>query len=119
MPTCCIKNCRNRSSCVFSDNLMFYTFPKDTDLCRKWLKACGINVNSQIKHERVCEVHFKTEHIERQLTKPRSNRIQRVIKRLKKGSVPTEFLNLPSGRKKRIYSFPQSCINKSQKKLIR
>lgn len=99
---------------------MFYTFPKDIDLCRKWLEACGKNVNSQIKHERVCEVHFKAECIESQLAKPQSNKIQaRVIRRLKKGSVPTEFLNLPSGRKKRLHSYPQSCINELPKKLIR
>jgi len=50
MPTCCIKNCRNRASDAFSNNVVFYTFSRDAVLRRKWLEACGKDPNYQIKH---------------------------------------------------------------------
>jgi len=45
MPTCCIKNCRNLASDAFSNNVVFYTFPRDVDLRRKWIKTYGKDPN--------------------------------------------------------------------------
>ncbi|XP_071576361.1 uncharacterized protein [Temnothorax nylanderi] len=43
------------------------------------------------------------------MTKPRSEGIvPHVKRRLKKGSIPTEFLNLPNDRHKRLYPFEKS-----------
>jgi len=44
MPTCCIKNCRNPASDAFSNNVVFYIFPRDAVLRRKWLEAYGKDV---------------------------------------------------------------------------
>ncbi|XP_018360973.1 PREDICTED: uncharacterized protein LOC108759820 [Trachymyrmex cornetzi] len=108
MSACCIKNCKSRSSGIFSTNIMFYTFPKDEELHKTWLKACDKDPNYKIKHERVCELHFKPYCIKNKMTMQLKGNTPRVIHRLEKGSVPTELLNVPKARQKYLYSFRQN-----------
>lgn len=62
----------------------------------------------------VCEVHFTTDCIEEHLTQLRKPDVpQRLIRRLKEGSVPTEFLQLPKG--KRLWP-PTNCDSEPQAK---
>ncbi|XP_018308510.1 uncharacterized protein [Mycetomoellerius zeteki] len=113
MPTCCVKNCKNRTSSAFYNNVVFYSFPQDADLRRKWLEACGKDLNHQIKHERVCGVHFKPECVlksQSTLVKPRIRYL------LKRGSVPTELLELPNIRQKRYWSHQSCTADESTKK---
>jgi len=50
----------------------------------------------------VCERHFRPEYIEEKWTEQRAKNQPRLIRRVKKGAVPTEFLNITQKRKHNV-----------------
>ncbi|TGZ48600.1 Uncharacterized protein DBV15_10770 [Temnothorax longispinosus] len=73
MPTCCVKNCKNRTNHNGTKGIKYFTFPKETSIRQQSLNAC------QRK-----ETDMKVDSAKEEL-------------RLKQGSVPT--LNLEKKRK--------------------
>ncbi|XP_024883869.1 uncharacterized protein LOC112462372 [Temnothorax curvispinosus] len=98
MPSCFVKNCKNRTNVLFIKNVKFYSVPKDPELRIKWLEACQRDKDCMMKCERVCEVHFLSNCFEEQMTK------RKLKRKLKAGSIPTELLQLPKERQKRIHT---------------
>lgn len=98
MPACCVRNCRSRSgrSIRENKNVLLYYFPKERELRRQWLEACQRKEGDiKLSCAAVCERHFVPDCIEEKWTQQRSKNQPRVIRRLKKGSIPTELLNIP------------------------
>ncbi|XP_072764052.1 uncharacterized protein [Anoplolepis gracilipes] len=100
MPSCFVKNCKNRTNVLFRKKVRYFSFPKDPEIRIKWLEACQKDKNYEIKSERVCEVHFSLDCFENKMTK---GTVPKLKYRLKPGSVPTELLQLSSKRKKIIH----------------
>ncbi|KYM94024.1 hypothetical protein ALC62_15353 [Cyphomyrmex costatus] len=104
MPHCFVLNCKNRTGYTFSKNVRYYSFPRNPKLRSEWLTACQKDENRKITHERICEIHFSSDCFEHKMTKPRSTHVaSKVAYKLKIGSVPTEFLDLPSKRQKLLH----------------
>ncbi|XP_071573354.1 uncharacterized protein [Temnothorax nylanderi] len=66
-----------------------------------------------MKCERVCEVHFLSNCFEEQMTKGKLKR------KLKAGSIPTELLQLPKERQKRIMHTNNTNNNAGPEKSVR
>ena len=45
----------------------FFTFPKDDELCQKWIHLCGRDDNYKFTHARICSKHFPLDSYERNL----------------------------------------------------
>lgn len=63
----------------------------------------------------VCERHFRPECIEEKWTEERAKNQLRLIRRVKKDAVPTEFLNIPQKRK---YNVSQQIEKVSDKRYL-
>ncbi|XP_071637137.1 uncharacterized protein [Temnothorax longispinosus] len=104
MPTCCIKNCKSyTANNAAPKNIKFYRFPRETAVRQQWLNACQ-RKESDIKVDSatICSIHFEENCFELVKTRPRLiNDPVKEILRLKKGSIPTKFLNLENIRRKR------------------
>ncbi|XP_011700993.1 PREDICTED: uncharacterized protein LOC105457806 [Wasmannia auropunctata] len=110
MPSCFIKNCKSHTNYVFNKCVKYFSFPQDPELRLKWLEACRRDGNFKVTHERVCEIHFSSDCIEYRTSKPRSAHISpKIVRTLKKGSVPTELLDLPNKKRKLLHSFESTC----------
>ncbi|XP_011883397.1 PREDICTED: THAP domain-containing protein 1-like [Vollenhovia emeryi] len=102
MPVCAVPNCQNRSRCFLQkENIKLYQFPQEPDVQQKWLEACGRKEGDiKLRKAAICEMHFTPDCFENKLTQPRSQHVEpRMIRRLKKGSLPTLYLIL--GKKDR------------------
>ncbi|XP_024894126.1 uncharacterized protein LOC112468934 [Temnothorax curvispinosus] len=101
MPTCCIKNCASRTDHTSTRGLKFFRFPKETDIRQQWLDACQRNeTNIKIDTAHVCNLHFEEDCFQMEWTKPRSNNVPaKLMRRLKKGFIPTKLLLLQKKRK--------------------
>lgn len=42
MPCCSVKFCKNWNGNSKSKNIKFFTFPKDPDLAKEWIKRCDL-----------------------------------------------------------------------------
>ncbi|KYN29442.1 PREDICTED: THAP domain-containing protein 1 A [Trachymyrmex cornetzi] len=102
MPVCCIRNCKTRTGRAEESSKVYY-FPKEPNLRKKWLEACK-RKEEELKqtYSVVCERHFLADCIEEKWTEQRLKNQSRVIRRLKKDAVPTEYLNIETERKQRI-----------------
>ncbi|XP_077270191.1 uncharacterized protein LOC143901639 [Temnothorax americanus] len=98
MPVCCIKNCKSRTGRGNRENynVLLCYFPKEPEIRRQWLEACQRKeADIKLSCAAVCERHFVPDCIEEKWTQQRSKNLPRLIRRLKKGSIPTELLNIP------------------------
>lgn len=63
MVNCAVYGCFNISSCKskhYKANVCFYSFPKDTESCNKWIKFCSRDGQINVKNARICSEHFET-----------------------------------------------------------
>ncbi|XP_055382521.1 uncharacterized protein LOC129612781 [Condylostylus longicornis] len=88
--SCFVKNCGNYPYKKSIRNMRFFRFPSDKSLFRKWVKACGIEVNERQDNMRVCQNHFADEDYRLQDILLKTDLMKR---RLKPGAVPSK--NLP------------------------
>ncbi|KYM93389.1 hypothetical protein ALC62_16012 [Cyphomyrmex costatus] len=100
MPICYIKNCKSRTGRSNKENVSLYYFPKEPVLRKQWLEACQrIETDIKVSCAAVCEKHFTPDCIEERWTQQRSKNQPRVIRKLKKGSIPRKLLNIPKKQK--------------------
>ncbi|XP_071637314.1 uncharacterized protein [Temnothorax longispinosus] len=99
MPTCCIKNCKNRTNHNGTKGIKYFTFLKETSIRQQWLNACQRKeTDMKVDSARICAIHFDENCLMLEKTKPRlQNKPAKEVLRLKQGSVPT--LNLEKKRK--------------------
>ncbi|XP_025412499.1 uncharacterized protein LOC112684969 [Sipha flava] len=70
---CGVKYCRNKSS-VHSNELSYFTLPKDSEGRAMWIENCIselANKNIQVKDVRICREHFENKMFLNVLTKKR------------------------------------------------
>jgi hypothetical protein len=88
-----------------SDNrkdVTFHSFPKDPEVCSKWLRAIPRKDFQPSKHSRMCSLHFTdddfvVERTDKQDRRRRKNAASHLVNRyLKKDAVPSVFPNAPS-----------------------
>ncbi|XP_044732064.1 uncharacterized protein LOC123294931 [Chrysoperla carnea] len=70
-------------------NISLHSFPKNTDVRMKWLNACGLTINDDVRRTSVCSRHFKPEDI------CQSNIFGTVKSSIKRNAVPTLYLTNP------------------------
>ncbi|XP_071574457.1 uncharacterized protein [Temnothorax nylanderi] len=106
MPSCCIKNCKNRTCDGDAKGITFFRFPKETSIRQQWLDACKQTETSlKVDSARICSDHFDTNCFIMEFTKRRSKNIPaKELRRLKKGSVPCKMLTLNAERKRKRMS---------------
>ncbi|XP_018400914.1 PREDICTED: uncharacterized protein LOC108778281 [Cyphomyrmex costatus] len=97
MPTCCVINCKNKSG-RGKEKINMFSFPQKPELRKQWLEACKQTHTS--KQYVICQRHFLPECIEEKMTQQHSGRQLRLMRRVKRNAVPTEFLDLPKERKR-------------------
>lgn len=64
----------------------YYSFPKNPVIRQKWINACGLSINDELKYIFICIFHFAPEDVE--------NGNEMAKARLKKGAVPS--INVPN-----------------------
>ncbi|XP_077276724.1 uncharacterized protein LOC143905279 [Temnothorax americanus] len=106
MPSCSIKNCKNRTCDGDAKGITFFRFPKEIPIRKQWLNACQQTETSlKVDSARICSDHFDTNCFIMEFTKPRSkNTLAKEVRRLKKGSVPCNMLKLCAGIKRKRMS---------------
>ncbi|XP_024893733.1 uncharacterized protein LOC112468685 [Temnothorax curvispinosus] len=106
MPSCSIKNCKNRTCDGDARGITFFRFPKEIPIRKQWLNACQQTETSlKVDSARICSDHFDTNCFIMEFTKPRSkNTLAKEVRRLKKGSVPCKMLKLCAGIKRKRMS---------------
>ncbi|XP_071567384.1 uncharacterized protein [Temnothorax nylanderi] len=101
MPTCCIKNCKNRTDHNTTKSIKYFSFPKETAVRQQWLNACQRKESDmKVDSARICSIHFEENCFSLEKTNPRLiNQPAKEVLRLKKGCIPTKFLILDKKRK--------------------
>ncbi|CAG5090639.1 Protein of unknown function, partial [Cotesia congregata] len=72
-----------------ADNISLHRFPKNLDVHIKWLNACGLTINDDVRRTSTCSRHFKAEDI------CQSNIFGTVKSSIKRNAVPTLHLINP------------------------
>ncbi|CAG5090593.1 Protein of unknown function [Cotesia congregata] len=72
-----------------ADNISLHRFPKNLDVRIKWLNACGLTINDDVRRTSICSRHFKAEDI------CQSNFFGTVKSSIKRNAVPTLHLINP------------------------
>lgn len=88
---CAIFGCKNTSNYPSPYKNSFFSFPKDKELCAKWVYLCGRKNEINPVHAKVCFEHFCADDIARNELYERYG-IQMLTKKLKKGSIPSQKL---------------------------
>ncbi|GLG98444.1 Uncharacterized protein GBIM_05090, partial [Gryllus bimaculatus] len=104
MPTCCVRYCTNRSGNIGSGQFKYFYFPKDPELRKKWMMACGKNeATYNANHGRICHQHFEDECFEQESieTSDGVGKVNRYRLKLIPGSIPTKLLVLKKARKEK------------------
>ena len=79
------------SNCLSPNGIKYYSFPKDNETQKVWVKQCKSSKSINVKNARVCETHFSEESFIRDL---RGELLGLPIQRkLSSSAIPT--LNLP------------------------
>lgn len=98
MVICAVIGCNNNNNRKRKNNIYlnettitFHTFPKDNDVRKIWMNKCRRKDEFNSNTARICSVHFRPDHYERDLKSELLNYEPR-IKRLKKDAFPTEHL---------------------------
>eukprot|EP00096_Caligus_rogercresseyi_P008276 TRINITY_DN2684_c0_g1_i1.p1 TRINITY_DN2684_c0_g1~~TRINITY_DN2684_c0_g1_i1.p1 ORF type:complete len:368 (-),score=100.70 TRINITY_DN2684_c0_g1_i1:55-1158(-) len=103
-PCCCIPNCNSPVG------VSYHRFPTESTLRSEWIRRCKRKDKMNPESARICGRHFTPEDFERDLKNELLG--MPLVKRLKRGSVPT--LHLPTTlQAKRIVS---ACPKKPRKK---
>lgn len=107
--SCCVTGCRGN----YKDGpkVHVFSFPSDSDLCKKWVSAIPRKDFIPTKYTRVCELHFAKDNIINVSTASDSKTGQSItinlkIPKLKRDAVPTNFPNCPSYLSKSIKHRP-------------
>ncbi|TGZ49432.1 Uncharacterized protein DBV15_09781 [Temnothorax longispinosus] len=87
MPTCCIKNCKNRKNHNETKGIKYFIFPKETSICQQWLNACQRKeTEMKVDSTRICAIHFDENCLVLEKTKPRlQNKPAKEVLGLKEG----------------------------------
>ena len=79
------------SSCCSPNGIMYFCFPKDSDIQQKWVRKCRSNKTFNVKNAKICESHFSEDSFARDL---KGELLGLPLKRkLLSSAIPT--LNLP------------------------
>uniref|UniRef100_A0A1Y1NJG2 THAP-type domain-containing protein n=1 Tax=Photinus pyralis TaxID=7054 RepID=A0A1Y1NJG2_PHOPY len=117
---CSVVECTTANgSKQFSSNLMFFRFPNDQNIQKRWVLACNRPGHINVKTARVCSKHFDESSYERNLRFELLGYTARNRRLLKPDAVP--FLNLPLENSKDVKgeSARTSRINKrNRSKLV-
>lgn len=62
---CAVKDCKSGRSGQNNEGLKFFTFPKNLEIRKLWIQACGKN-KVNFKSGTICSVHFTPEDWNRQ-----------------------------------------------------
>ncbi|XP_056636782.1 uncharacterized protein LOC130445245 [Diorhabda sublineata] len=73
-----------------ADNISLHRFPKNLDIRIKWLNACGLTINDDVRRTTICSRHFKAEDI------CQSNIFGMVKSSIKRNAVPTIYIPNPT-----------------------
>lgn len=92
MVICAVNGCGNHSRHIKSKGFSLHTFPRDSKLREKWVKACKRSNRFSPNKARVCSDHFDEQDYERDLMSELLNLVPK--KRLKPNVIP--HINLPS-----------------------
>ncbi|KAL1493952.1 hypothetical protein ABEB36_009631 [Hypothenemus hampei] len=93
MPGCAVANCKNFNRKTKGTDIRYFRFPKNEDLAKQWVSACGRKDEINLKNACVCSLHFDDKSVDIPLKhkllkySPRSSRI------LRADAVPT--INIP------------------------
>ncbi|XP_046590232.1 uncharacterized protein LOC124293425 [Neodiprion lecontei] len=66
-----------------------WRFPKNLEIRMKWLNACGLTINDDVRRTCICSRHFKTDDV------CQSNVFGAVKSSIKRNAVPTLYLTNP------------------------
>ncbi|XP_066951259.1 platelet binding protein GspB-like isoform X9 [Macrobrachium rosenbergii] len=95
MVICAIYGCcnteRNR---VGREKVSFYRFPRDPEVCWKWVNICRRSDHINTKNARVCSAHFQRSDYARNLRHELLNYRPANAKRLKADAIPNQRLPL-------------------------
>lgn len=92
MVICSVRGCKgNNRRKNYEGNLKFFTFPKNADLCKTWIRCCGKAGKVNTNTERICSIHFTDDDW---LLKDILLNTPVKKRHLKKDAVPTQ--NLPN-----------------------
>uniref|UniRef100_A0A8D9BLQ3 THAP-type domain-containing protein n=1 Tax=Cacopsylla melanoneura TaxID=428564 RepID=A0A8D9BLQ3_9HEMI len=90
MVNCAVFGCFNVSSNKkFKSNISFYSFPKNSDTCSKWINFCCREGKINIKYARICSEHFETKHRYWQMQHQILGYSPTLSRKIRPGAVPT------------------------------
>eukprot|EP00794_Sanderia_malayensis_P020923 gene20923-22978_t len=103
MACCAAYNCFNNSSRKGrhgQGRVTFHKFPKDGDLCKKWIESLRLQTFFLTDNKRICSEHFLRECYQRHPIFMESLGFSNERMLLKEGIIPTVFdRGTPKGRK--------------------
>ncbi|XP_055845475.1 zinc finger protein 569-like isoform X2 [Episyrphus balteatus] len=99
---CAVYNCstHNKTKDGKRDDVSFFSFPKDEELCQKWIAACCRADDMNHLSSRVCHKHFRDEDFQPRNDFLASYGFKQIRRRLHSNAIPTLLLpgqvNLPN-----------------------
>ncbi|XP_066253748.1 uncharacterized protein [Euwallacea similis] len=88
---CAVGICKSRSKKVIKErqNIRFFSFPKDHEICKEWMRRCNRTGKFSPVNKRICSLHFKPDDFEDKL---KAELFDYVPVKLKKTAVPSLYL---------------------------
>lgn len=114
---CCVPGCKGNYDAEHTRHM--FRFPKDEELCKKWLRVLHRDKFQPTQYSRVCDVHFAKENIiwvSTYFDEKTGKTLQVPLKypKLQQSSIPVNFPNCPSYISK---SIPVSRKSRDEKKI--
>ena len=94
MVQCAIYGCSNNwgKENLKNEKYSFYRFPRDSNMCIKWINACGRKDKINTNVARICSKHFLESDYRRNLKYELMNYSPPSARSLKDDAVPTQAL---------------------------
>ncbi|KAL1488225.1 hypothetical protein ABEB36_015180 [Hypothenemus hampei] len=118
MPGCAVYGCKSYSRKTKGTDIRYYEFPKQGDICAKWIAACRRKDKFNTKNAYVCSLHFNETSFQTNLKHellnytPKNNRNLKedanpylsliISKRLRKRKIQDEVTNILSCKRSTI-----------------
>ncbi|KAL1488838.1 hypothetical protein ABEB36_014633 [Hypothenemus hampei] len=93
MPGCAVYGCKSYSRKTKGTDIRYYGFPKQGDICAKWIAACRRKDKFNTKNAYVCSLHFNETSFQTNLKHKLLNYTPKNNRNLKEDAIPVFITN--------------------------